>query len=121
MRDPLAIDATLVIFGGTMAVLAGTIVLTGERSPAGEAIVAGATLTIGTAVVAHQFAPKFHSVERWLSETDRGQTTLVLLAVTAVVARLFLLPLLPGIAVDGMAGAAAAIAGVGLLRALTHP
>lgn len=121
MRDPLAFDAALVMFGVILTVVSGTALYANGGHPDMGAIAAGVAVTVTAALLAQQFGARLRAINSRLAELDRtlcGRAVLVLLVVVAVLTRLLVLPVLPEAVFHGLTAAAATVAGVGLSRAL---
>jgi len=117
MRDPLALDAGLVIYGGVLAIVVGASIVSDTGALSTPAVVAGvvATLTVaGLATVAGGRVVQWFDTS---ADTSRERARYVLPLVALVVVRLFVLPLLPPVAFHGLFGVTVAMVAVGGGRA----
>ncbi|MBX0296286.1 hypothetical protein [Haloarcula nitratireducens] len=120
MRDPLALDALLVVFGGSVAILTGAVIHADGGSLAVPVALAGVAVTLTAALLARRFASRIDVPDYWRTEpaeTLRKRALLALSMIALVFVRLFVLPLLP---LDWIFGTAATVAAVGLVHALTR-
>ncbi|MBV0925338.1 hypothetical protein KTS45_14120 [Halomicroarcula limicola] len=120
MRDPLALDALLVVFGGSVAVLTGAVIHADGGSLAVPVAASGVAVTLTAALLARRFASRIDAPDSWWSEpaeTPRRRALFALSVMALVFFRFFVLPLLP---LDVIFGAAVTTAAVGLVRALTR-
>jgi len=127
MRDPLAVDALLVFFGGVFAVVSWAAITSNEAPlslPAAGAGVAGTVVL--TAIVGRYYA-QLSALWRQVAspaETPRDRAQVGLLIMVAILARLSL-GLLPDTAIPALFGVAVAMValslGHGLWRWYTGP
>jgi len=121
VRDPLALDATLVVFGGTLTLLTGAALYADGARPNVLAVGIGATVTAGCAAAVWWHREQLADAIRWAAEpaeTPRERARYVLPLFGLVLARFLVLPLLPPVALHGFAGAMAALTLLGAGRAL---
>ena len=121
MRDPLAIDAILVIFGGTLTVVSGAVLYANDGQVNVPAVLAGVVLTLACAAVVWSVrerltAPLSRATEP--TETPRQRARYVLPIVGLVLVRFLVLPLLPPVTLHGFVGAMATLVAIGTGRAL---
>ncbi|WP_135303901.1 hypothetical protein [Haloarcula amylovorans] len=120
MRDPLALDALLVVFGGSVAILTGAVIYADGGSLVVPVALTGVAVTLIVALLARRFASHIDVPDYWRTEpaeTPRKRALLALLMMALIFVRFFVLPLLP---LDGVFGAAVTAVVVGLARALTR-
>ncbi|EMA28950.1 hypothetical protein [Haloarcula japonica] len=116
MRDPLAVDALLVFFGGVFAVVSWAAITSNEAPLSLPAAGVGVAGTVVLAALAGHYYPQLSALWRWVSspaETTRERARVALLIVAAILARLSL-GLLPDTAIPALFGVALALVALGL-------
>ena len=115
MRDPLAVDALLVFFGGVFAVV-GWAAITSNAAPLSlPAAGAGVAGTVVLAALVGRYYARLSALWRRVSspaETPRERAQMGLLIVAAILARLSL-GLLPDTAIPALFGVALALVVLG--------
>ena len=123
VRDPLVLDAGLLVVGGSLAFLTGMILYADGGRPVVPVVAAGVALTLVCAVLVRQYWERLAAVADWFAgpaETPSGRLRYGLLILGALVVRLFVLPLLPAVTLHGFAGSTATMAVLGGGRALVR-
>ncbi|AHB67429.1 hypothetical protein HISP_01965 [Haloarcula hispanica N601] len=120
MRDPLAVDALLVFFGGVFAVVSWAALTSNQTSLSLSAAGAGVAGTVVLAVLVGRYYAQLPAFGRWVSspaETPRARARVALLIVAAILVRLSL-GLLPDTAIPALFGVAVAMVALGLGHSL---
>ncbi|NLV07703.1 hypothetical protein GOC83_16330 [Haloarcula rubripromontorii] len=120
MRDPLAVDALLVFFGGVFAVVGWAVISSNGAPLSLSAAGAGVAGTVVLAALVGRYYVQLSGLWRWVSspaETPRERARVGLLIVTAIFARLSL-TLLPDTAIPALFGGAVAMVALGFGHSL---
>jgi hypothetical protein len=116
MRDPLAVDALLVFFGGVFAVVSWAAITSNEAPLSLAAAGAGVAGTVVLAALVGRYGAQLSALWRRVSspaETPRERARVGALIVVAILARLSL-GLLPDTAVPALFGVAVTMVALGL-------
>ena len=116
MRDPLAVDALLVFFGGVFAIVGWAAITSNEVPLSLPAAGAGAAGTVVLAAIVGRYYAKLSAFGRRVvspAETPREQARVALLIAAGILARVSL-GLLPDTAVPALFGVAVAMVALGL-------
>ena len=116
MRDPLAVDALLVFFGGVFAVVSWAAITSNQTPLTLSAAGAGVAGTVVLAVLVGRYYAQLSALWRRVSspaETPRERARVGALIVAVILARLSL-GLLPDTAIPAFFGVAVAMVALGL-------